>query len=179
MTTPQDPYQGQQPHGQQQPYVPAPPPLSESEVRGLDRPPAPKEVQISFWIWITGAVLSALGSLLALTERDALVDQLRRTGQGNGLSEEELQSVATASLMFAVVLGLLFAGLYVLFAFKARAGRNWARLVLTVLTGLNLLVLLLGASWLGLLTALISVVAVVLLYTPNAKSYFDAVKRQG
>ncbi|MBW4715850.1 hypothetical protein [Saccharothrix obliqua] len=176
MTTPQDPN-----GGQQQPYIPPPPPLSASELQGSGGGPAlpvPKEVQISFWIWIAGAALSVLGSLLALTQRDAIAQVLRESPQSRGLSPDEFDAAVTASILFAVVIGLVFAGLYVLFAFKARAGRNWARVVLTVLTALSLLALVTGASVSGLLTSLASVVAVVLLYMPNAKAYFDAHKRQ-
>ncbi len=46
----------------------------------------------------------------------------------------------------AIVLSLMFAGLYVLFAFKLRVGRNWARIVLTIVAALALLSLLLGGA---------------------------------
>jgi hypothetical protein len=175
VTTPQDPDEGRQ-----QPYIPPPPPLSESELSGTPaatRPPVPNEVQISFWIWIAGAVLSILGALYSLTQRDQFAEALRNTPQASQLSPEEFDAAVSASLLFAVVLGVVFAGLYILFALQMRAGKNWARVVLTVLTALSLVSMLFGASLLGLFTALISVVAVVMLYMPNAKAYFDAVKR--
>ncbi|MBB5954727.1 hypothetical protein FHS29_001297 [Saccharothrix tamanrassetensis] len=179
MTTPQDP-DGRQ----QQPYIPPPPPLSESELQGSpaagDRHvPVPKEVQASFWIWIAGAVLSVVGALLALTQREEIARALRDSPQSGQLSPAEFDAAVTFSLLFAVAIGVVFAGLYVLFAFKARAGRNWARVVLTVLTALGLLSLLFGPSLFGVVTSLLSVVAVVLLYMPNSKAYFDAVKRAG
>ncbi|RKT57898.1 hypothetical protein [Saccharothrix australiensis] len=181
MTTPQEPDGPRQP---QQPHIPPPPPLSESELQGAAHPgghalPVPKEVRVSFWIWIAGAVLSVVGSLYALTQRDEIADVLRRQPNASELSPEQFDAAVTTSVLFAVVLGVVFAGLYVLFAFKARAGRNWARVVLTVLTALGLLSTLFGASVSGLFTSLISVVAVVLLYLPNSKAYFDAVKRAG
>ncbi|MEU6150690.1 hypothetical protein ABZ816_11880 [Actinosynnema sp. NPDC047251] len=178
MTTPQDPDRGPQ-----QPHIPAPPPLSESELHGTPSAagpalPVPKEVQISFWIWIAGAVLSVIGGLLAFAQRDAVADALRRAPQTADLSAEEFDALVSANIMITAVVGVVMAGLYVLFAFKARAGRNWARVVLAALTVLGLLsTLLVGAGVSGLLTSLISVVAVVLLYLPNSKAYFDSVKR--
>ncbi|MEV0676579.1 hypothetical protein AB0I60_08645 [Actinosynnema sp. NPDC050436] len=178
MTTPQDPDRGQQPH------IPAPPPLSESELHGSTSTgpalPVPKEVQVSFWIWIAGAALSAIGGLLAFTQRDAIAELLRGAPQTANLPQDEFDALVSANIMITAVVGLVFAGLYVLFAFKARAGRNWARVVLAVLTALGLLsTLLVGATISGLLTSLISVVAVVLLYLPNSKAYFDSAKRAG
>jgi len=178
VTTPQDPDRGQQ-----QPHIPPPPPLSESELQGTHGGaaalPAPKEVRISFWIWIAGAVLSAVGGLLALTQRDEVARVLRGTPQFADAPQAELDAAVAASVLFSIVFGLVIAGLYVLFAFKVRAGRNWARVTLTVLTALGLLSLLLGASVSGLLTSLLSVIAVALLYTRNSRAYFDSVKRAG
>ncbi|MEU4802266.1 hypothetical protein [Actinosynnema sp. NPDC023587] len=176
MTTPQDPDRGQQ-----QPYTPAPPPLSDAELHGTGTAgpalPVPKEVRISFWIWIAGAVLSAVGGLLVFTQRDALAEVLRDVPQYQSLSPDEFDALLRANMIITAVVGVVLAALYVLFAFKARAGRNWARIVLAVLTALGLLsTLLVGASISGLLTSLISVVAVVLLYLPNSKAYFESVK---
>ncbi len=176
VTTPQDP------DGQQQPYIPPPPPLSESELRGSPGGPAlpaPKEVQISFWIWIAGAALSVISALLAFTQKDELAKTMRENPGTAGMTPQEFDAAVNFGLIFAVAIGIVLAGLYVLFAFKARAGRNWARVVLTVLTALGLLSMLLSRSLSGLPTTVISVVAVVLLYLPNSKAYFDSMKRAG
>ncbi|WP_433266064.1 hypothetical protein ACQPZF_39790 [Actinosynnema sp. CS-041913] len=175
MTTPQDPD-----GGQQQPYIPPPPPLSESELQGSSDAPArpvPIEVKVSFWIWIAGAVLSVVGALLALTQREEISEALRATPQFAQSTPEQLDAAVSMTIMFTLVVGIVLAGLYVLFAFKARAGRNWARVVLTVLTALGLLTMLFRPSPSALITSLISVVAVVLLYVPNSKAYYDSVKR--
>ncbi|MEU5691475.1 hypothetical protein [Actinosynnema sp. NPDC020468] len=169
----------QEPDGpQQQPYLPPPPPLSDAEVAGSTPLQAPKEVRTSFWLWIVGAAVSVISALLTLTQRDEVEQQLRDTPQGKQLSADQLAAAVNAGLLVAVLVALVFAGLYVLFAFKAKAGRNWARIVLTVLTLLGLLALLRTASVLGVFTNLISVIAIVLLYLPASKAYFDSVKRR-
>ncbi|MEJ2856554.1 MULTISPECIES: hypothetical protein [unclassified Saccharothrix] len=175
MTMPQDPDEGRQ-----QPAIPPPPPLSESELSGaqaVDRPAAPTEVRVSFWIWVAGAVLFGLGAIYALTQRDQFTEAVRATPQAKDLAPDAIEAAATASWLFAVLLNVVLAGLLVLFAFQVRAGKSWARVVLAVLTALVLLIVLFGPSPLGLLTALLSIVGVVLLYLPNSKAYFDAVKR--
>jgi hypothetical protein len=83
----------------------------------------------------------------------------------------------TVSLVFVAIVGIVFAGLYLLFAFKARAGRNWARITLTVLTVLRVVVLAIGFSLLSALSALVAVVAVVLLFLPASNQFFAASKR--
>ncbi|XVV03442.1 hypothetical protein ACQPW3_39995 [Actinosynnema sp. CA-248983] len=174
MTTPQD----QPDEGRQQP-IPPPPPLSESELSGssADKPPVPNEVRIAFWIWVAGAALFLLSAVYTLTQRDQFVEAVRQTPEAQGLSPEAFDAAVTASWMLALVASAVLAGLFVLFAYQVRAGKGWARVALAVLTAAVLLFVLFGPSLLGLLIALMSVVAVVMLYMPNAKAYFDAVKR--
>ncbi|RAS67305.1 hypothetical protein C8D87_103644 [Lentzea atacamensis] len=163
--------------GDQESQIPAPPPLSESELRGGAEPSgtAPREVQLSFWLWIVGAALSVIGALFAFTQRDRLLEEARNRPDAGGLSEAELDTLVTIGLVVGVVIALLFAGLYVLFAFKARAGRNWARIVLAVLTALGVLALVIGGiSIAAVLSTVVAIVAVVLLFLPASNQYFAA-----
>ncbi|MFI9387995.1 hypothetical protein [Kutzneria sp. NPDC052558] len=187
MTTPQDPYgQGQpnpytpgqpNPYGQNQPSYPPPaPPLHEGELRGAQNLPAPQPVQISFWLWVATVVLGIVSAVVGFAQRDTLLATLRAANTQQ-LSEDALQTVATVSLAFAAVIAVVFAGLYLLFAFKARAGRNWARIVLTVLTALRVVFLATGFSVLNLLTVLAAVAATVLLFLPEANQFYTASKR--
>ncbi|WP_199441636.1 hypothetical protein [Umezawaea beigongshangensis] len=187
MTTPPEPDQPQRSFPPAPPPPPsdagpfAAPPLNESELRASGDGPAgppPKEVRASFWLWIAGAVLSTISALLVLTQRDAVVDQVRSTPEGASLGQEHVDSLVLTTLLAAVAVSLVVAALYVLFAFKARAGRNWARVVLALLTGASLLFQLVGVSILGLLVALVGIVATVLLFLPGANQYFTAAQRR-
>ncbi|NUT50175.1 MAG: hypothetical protein HOV94_23115 [Saccharothrix sp.] len=187
MTTPQDPENrpSQQPYQAQQPYVPAPPPLSESELSanyGHQAPalPEPKEVRISFFLWLAGAILLVVSSLLVLTQRDAVLEEARKTAATTqGVTAEQVESLTNAILMISVIIGVVLAVLMVLFAVKARAGRNWARITLTVLGAMVCVYHLLGFSLVGLVIVLVVAAAVVTLYLPASKAYFDSVKRAG
>ncbi|MEV6608000.1 hypothetical protein [Kutzneria sp. NPDC051319] len=181
MTNPQDPYPQQQP-GRSGSYQPnqnpmAAPPLSQSELGGPQNLPAPQPVQISFWIWVATAALGVIGAVVGFTQRDAAVAALRGSASVRGLTEAQIQTAATVGVAVAAVFAIIFAGLYVLFAFKARAGRNWARIVLTVLTVLHVLSLATGFSVLAGISALAAVVALVLLYLPASSQFYAASKR--
>lgn len=190
VTTPQDPDNRppQQPYTPapppQQPYTPTPPPLSESELAGHGghagpAVPEPKEVRLSFFLWLAGAILLVVSSVLVLAQRDMALEEARKAAPTPGVTPEQLESAVTAVLVFLVVVGVVFAALMVFFAFKARAGRNWARITLTVLGAFVLLYHLFGFSLLGLVIVLVVAAAVVTMYLPASKAYFDSAKRVG
>ncbi|GAA0228077.1 hypothetical protein GCM10010492_28150 [Saccharothrix mutabilis subsp. mutabilis] len=179
VTTPEDPDEGR-PAPNVPPHVPPPPPLSESELARAAfaaRPPLPNEVRISFVLWLAVGAMFVVSAVVAVAQRDQFVEAVRQTPEARDLTPEAFDAAVTASWMLAIIASAVMAGLFVLFAFQARAGRSWARVVLAVLTAVVLLFVLFGPSPWGLLIALISVAAVVLLYLPGAKAYFDAVKR--
>ena len=169
MTNPQDPF------GQPN-TPPAAPPLNESELRGVQTLPTPTPVQVSFWLWVVTVVLSLIGAVVGFTQRDALMTALRAANVQH-LTEDQRQAAATVSLAVAAVIAVVFAGLYLLFAFKARAGRNWARITLTVLTVLRVLFLFAGFSVLAVISVVAAVAATVLLFLPEANQFFTASKR--
>ncbi|MEV1114072.1 hypothetical protein AB0I91_03320 [Actinosynnema sp. NPDC049800] len=185
MTTPQDPENRppQQPYTPpQQPYTPAPPPLSESELArsgGQPAVPEPKEVRLSFFLWLASAILLVVSSALVLTQRETALEEARKAPPTPGITVEQLESTVTAILVFLVIMGVVLAGLMVFFALKARAGRNWARIALTVLGAAVFLYHLVGFSLVGLVIVLVVAAAVVTLYLPASKAYFDSVKRAG
>ncbi|MFI9007091.1 tripartite tricarboxylate transporter TctB family protein [Actinosynnema sp. NPDC053489] len=194
MTTPQDPDNQppqqpyapppqQQPYPQQQPFA-APPPLSESELAGsggTGRPAVaePREVRLSFFLWLAGALLLVVSSVLVLTQRETALEEARKAPPTPGVTTEQLESAVTAVLVFLVILGIVLAALMAFFAVKARAGRNWARIALTVLGVVVLLYHLFGFSLVGLIIVLVVAAAVVTLYLPASKAYFDSAKRVG
>jgi chromate transport protein ChrA len=169
MTTPQDPY------GRPN-TPPAAPPLNEGELRGAQTLPAPQPVQVSFWLWVATAVIGLVAAVVTFTQRDAAVNALRAANTQH-LSDEQLQAAATIGLVFAAVLSIVFAGLYVLFAVKARAGRNWARITLAIVTVLRVILLATSFTVLGALSTLVAVVAAVLLFLPASNQFYAAAKR--
>ena len=99
--------------------------------------------------------------------------------RGGNLTDAQIDQAVNVTMITAVVIAVVIAGLYLLFAFKLRAGRNWARIVLTVLAALQLLSVLTGQSTIGgYLAVLAAVVGVVLSFTGPSNAYFAAAKAQ-
>lgn len=179
MTTPSDPNdpnQGYQSGQSGLPQFPAAPPPSEYGQQPETYTP-PKEIVASFWCYIGGAVVVLLGGLLAIGQKQAILDALRSSNTTNA-TEAQLEAAANLVVIIAIVISVVLTGLYVLFAYKLRAGRNWARVVLTVLAVLTLinLVSTRGGSAIGYIGELAVVVGCVLSYLPNSSGYFAAMK---
>ncbi|MGH3568928.1 MAG: hypothetical protein ACRDRH_23460 [Pseudonocardia sp.] len=151
---------------------------------------APKDVQTAFRLWIADIVLGVVGSLLSLLIFDDLVAMAELPP---GLTPEQAALAATVGAIFAAVITLVFLGLGLLFAFKMRAGRNWARITLTVLGAIAVLFSLLSfgnslvvaaIGLIGILSVVISVIQILLIvaaiffmFRPAAAQYFAAPRR--
>ncbi len=170
---PQQPYPQQQPYGQQSPAAPV---------------EAPGTVKGAFFIYLVAAVLAVIGIILALTSnvwKQAIADS------GADTSGVDVQSLVNTAKIITVVVSVVLVALYLLFAFKMRAGRNWARIVLTVLSALSIIssfsasatVTVNGhvykssstqiSGWIG---ALLAAIAIVLMFMPASNAYFTASK---
>lgn len=173
MTSPYDPDQPPPNYGGIPSYPSAPQPSDYQPQRITP----PNEIMAAFWCYVAAALILVVGGLFALGERQQLIEDLRLSQASQGLTDAQLQAAATASIIITLVIVIVIAGLFVLFAFKMRQGRNWARIVLTVLAAFALLSLLFagsGGSVLRLVGDLASVAGAVLTYLPKSSMYFAA-----
>lgn len=144
-------------------------------------PPRPGTVEGAFWAFIAAPVIGLIGGLLIFGNRDKIAATMRDTNRqrGGNLTDAQIDQAVNVTMITAVVIAVIIAALYLLFAFKLRAGRNWARIVLTVLAALQLLSVLTGQSTIGgYLAVLAAVVGVVLSFTGPSNAYFAAAKTQ-
>ncbi|MDQ4020104.1 MAG: hypothetical protein M3257_00350 [Actinomycetota bacterium] len=141
----------------------------------------PKEVEISFWLWISTIVLGLLGSVPILFQFDQLRAQAinQALADDPALDRSTIESVTTGALVAGAVIGLLLVVAQVIFVFLMRGGRNWARIVLAVLGGLVVLFGLIGfAGTTGamgagsLLQLLLLIGAIVTMFLPAANAWF-------
>jgi hypothetical protein len=156
------------------PSHPASSPTSASPVT-----PRPGTINGAFWAFIASTVIGLLGGVLVFANKDALVDSTRNASRqnGTGLTDAQIDQAVTLTIGVAVVIAVVIALLYLLFAVKLRAGRNWARIVLTVITALQLLSVLTGQSSIaGYVSVLAAVVGVVLSFTAPSNAYINAAK---
>jgi hypothetical protein len=146
--------------------------------------PRPKSVDNSFMLWIVNAAISLIGGVIGLfvssqSVRDAVRKSLEKTS--STVTEADIDTAVNVARTVGVVIGVLFLALYLLFAFKMRAGRNWARIVLLILGVLNILGTVFALAngttpgvgiAINVVQAVIVIAAVVLMYRPDASQYF-------
>jgi hypothetical protein len=138
----------------------------------------PSQLMIAFWLYVGAAVVGLVSGLLYLGDKQTVLNTLRTANNAQNYTDSQLQTLANATVVLVVVFAVIFAALYLLFAFKLRAGRNWARIVLTILAVLNLLSILSGRSGtaVGDIAGLAVVIGTVLSYLPQSSAYIAAVK---
>ncbi|MGH9213542.1 MAG: hypothetical protein ACRD2C_23135 [Acidimicrobiales bacterium] len=141
----------------------------------------PRTIRNAVTMMYIGAALSILGIIVTFIQRDEIRDQIRDSDET--LTADELDTAVAVGLTFVVVTGLIGVGLWLWMASANGKGKSWARVVATVLGGLNIVFTLLGVA-LGQTTPLSAVASVVgvalavailvLLYRPDSNRYYDA-----
>lgn len=136
-------------------------------------------------MWV-GAALSLLGALTIFFVTDQIRDEVRTSEPS--LTSSEVDSAVAVLVTFTVISGLVTVGLWLWMAIANGKGKNWARVVATVLGALNVLFTL---ASLGLDTAngpglafsfasvALAVVVLVLLYRPESSRFYEARTRAG
>jgi hypothetical protein len=197
MTTPSDPNQpgygdqpggyGDQPAGGPQPggYVgpsglpsfPAAPPPMESQQPDIT---PPGTIVGAFWCYVASAVLGVVAVLLLFGQRPTLREAAQQANP-RPVPPAQLDQEVQVILVTSVVIGVIIAALFVFFSFKLKAGRNWARIVLTIVAVLALLRIVASqgnATPLSLIGDLAAVAGAVLSYLPQSSAYIDAVRQR-
>ena len=165
---------------------------------GGAEPPAPTRpatVTGAFICWVLTAVASIVSVVLVVNSPiwAQALDEAARQGSVSS-SGVDPASLISAVKTVAVVVAVLFVALYLFFAFMMWGGRNWARIVLTVLAALTALSAFssgvqssvtinnrsyeansTGTSW---ITVALAVIGLVLMYLPASNAYFTESKRR-
>lgn len=164
--------------------MPAAPALNEQELAPAVPANRPKSVDNAFNLWLVIIGLAVVGLIIGLTVgSDDYLQAARDALAGQNKTEDEIKDYANAAKVFSAIIAIVFVALYLLFAYKMRAGRNWARITLTVLGGLNVVSVLFSfrnAGGLGIVIGLIEAVvilaAIYMMFRPDANQYFAAGK---
>jgi hypothetical protein len=107
----------------------------------------PSSVDNSFWAGVASPVIGLLATALQLfgvfgpSGNEAFMAQMREQMSdqpGPELTPEQMEAFYRIGVVVAVVFLLVLAGLWIMFLLFMRGGRNWARVVITVV----------GAIWL-------------------------------
>lgn len=165
-------YQG---YGQQG-GVPSAPPVGYPSGSPAVRP---KSVDLAVKLMWAMVGLSVLGALVTLLQRDALREQLEKTGD---FTTSQIDTALAAGLVFGVVFGLVFVALWALNAVFAAKGANWARIFATVLAALSILGALAAfgqeattlSRILSLVSGAVAVGIIVMLWRKESSAFFKA-----
>ncbi|HEY8719523.1 hypothetical protein [Pengzhenrongella sp.] len=147
----------------------------------LAKLPAPADVQKSVRLWFASFAVGLVGGILvfALTDQGAAIQKAMNANPS--LTSAQAKSAITMSLVGALVGAIIGLGIQVFLVFKMKAGRNWARIVLTVWVSLSVLgslaVAAMGSSsGLGVVVQVVQVLLVVaagvFMFRPAANAYF-------
>ena len=143
------------------------------------RPGPPPSVVMAVRLMYTGAVVSALSLIVGLATVGSLRNSLHKAQPS--LTAAQLHNLQTVVVVGSVFIGLISIGLWVWMALMNKAGKAWARIVATVLFGLDTIFLLLGVARAGaaagtlvsIVTWLIGLGAVIYLWRKDASAYFS------
>jgi hypothetical protein len=142
------------------------------------RPGPPPSVVRAVQLMYAGAVVSAISLIVGLATVSSLRSSLHKSDPS--LTAAQLHNLQTVVVVGSVLIGLISIGLWVWLALMNKAGKAWARVVATVLFGLDTIFLLLGVARAGaaagtlvsILTWLIGLGAVIFLWRKDASAYF-------
>lgn len=136
----------------------------------------PSTIIVAFFGFLASTVSAIAGGLLVLTSRAEIEATLRKSDPG--AAQDQLDRLTLVAQAIPVAIAAVIAIVYLWLSFKLKAGRNWARVTLTVFTLLQAASLLTTApSWAGYLSCGVAVVATVLSYLPPSNRYVAGVRR--
>ncbi len=145
------------------------------------RPEPPASVVMAVRLMYAGAVVSALSLIVGLVTVGSLRESLHKAQPS--LTTTQLHNLQTVVIVGSIFIGLISIGLWIWMALMNTAGKSWARIIATVLFGLDTLFLLLGVARAGaaagtlvsIVTWLIGLGAVIFLWRRDSSEYFTAV----
>ena len=135
-----------------------------------DGRPTPQSVLNAVKFMYAGAAVSAIEIIISLTTIGGLKSAIEKAYPK--YTATQVHSVQVASIAGLVISGLLGVGLWILMARLNLSGRNWARIVASVLFGINTLELVTTILRPGTATILGTAFAVVLWLVGLGAIYF-------
>lgn len=180
----------EQPEEEREQRSSMPPPMPKwPEESGDDQPATiPAKLQRAVWLMYAGAILTLASIPLNLGDREQMRSATRETNQD--MSADQINAFVDAVFGLTIFLGILAAGLWVLMAWLNKRGKGWARITASVLGLLNIMFnlwLMTGAlqggasmftlpALVSLLILAISVIALIFLWNPDVRAWFDQQK---
>ncbi|HEY0452226.1 hypothetical protein [Actinophytocola sp.] len=159
----------------------APPPPEEPPVMPTAREAArdrgdrttPRILRVSLYLWAAAGVVGIFGGILMLMNKQGLINDVVKANKDPKITPQQIADGMTTLLWMHMVVTVVFAVLFGLFAYKAQEGVRRARMMLTVVVVIVVIFYyVLFRTQAGLLSALLAAIATALMYTPAARDYF-------
>jgi hypothetical protein len=163
-------------------YPSAAPGVGGAPAAAVEQPPAVRNAVRLMWV---GAAISLLSLIVTLATLGTLKSQIRDQVRTNGqhVTQSQLDAAFTAAVVFSVVIAAIAIGLWLWMAWKNGQGRQWARIVATVLGVLNVIFTLLsfvgnratgGTRILSVIDLVIAIAILILLWRKESSDFYRA-----
>jgi hypothetical protein len=145
------------------------------------RPPVPQSVMRAAQVMYAGAAASLIGIVIDMTTLASTKSEIIK--RQPTLTPTQVNNAEHFVVGVFIVEGLIGAALWLWMAQSCKAGKNWARIVSTVLFGLETIGVLAGAAAVasggavriyGIVLWLIGLAAIVLLWQRQSSEYFKS-----
>ena len=149
------------------------------------RPPVPQSITRAVQLMYAGAVASLIGIVIALTTLSSIKSQI--ISRNPSLTTTQVNNAEHVAIGILIASGLIGAALWLWMAQSSKAGKNWARIVSTVLFAIQTINVVAGASAISsggasriysIVIWLIGLGAIIFLWQRSSTEYFKAPRYQ-
>lgn len=152
-----------------------------SQVPEPSRPPVPQSVVRAAQVMYAGAAASLIGIIIDMTTLSATKSEIIK--RDPSLTPTQVNNAEHFAIGVFIVEGLIGAALWLWMAQSCKAGKNWARIVSTVLFGLDTIGVIAGAAAVAsggavriyaIVVWLIGLAAIILLWQRQSTDFFKS-----
>jgi hypothetical protein len=149
------------------------------------RPPVPQSITRAVQLMYAGAAASLIGIIIALTTLSSIKSQI--ISKNPSLTTTQVNNAEHVAIGVLIASGLIGAALWLWMAQSSKAGKNWARIVSTVLFAIETINVVAGASAISsggasriysIVIWLIGLAAIIFLWQRSSTEYFKAPRYQ-
>ena len=149
------------------------------------RPPVPQSITRAVQLMYAGAAASLIGIIIALTTLSSIKSQI--VSKNPSLTTTQVNNAQHVAIGVLIASALIGAALWLWMAQSSKAGKNWARIVSTVLFAIETINVVAGASAISsggasriysIVIWLIGLGAIIFLWQRSSTEYFKAPRYQ-
>ena len=149
------------------------PTAAEAAARWPEPVERPTVVRYAFVVWVLAGLAGVLNAVIMLINKQVFIDHAIEQNRTPNLGNDQVASGATTLLWMFMMVAVVFAVLFSLFAYKAQEAVRRARLMLTILCLINVVFYLAVLQvYLSPLVAALTLAGTVLLYLPAANVFY-------